>query len=50
MKKNRQSLIEDRKALRDAIKRALALEDAEEVERLTRHLNWLEKKLKRRKS
>lgn len=44
--KDRQRLIEDRKALRDAIKRAMAVEDEEEIERLTKHLNWLDNYLK----
>lgn len=42
----RQRLIEDKKALQDAIKTALALDDTEEVNRLTRHLEWLENYLK----
>ena len=42
MEKDRQRLIEDKKALRDAIKRALVAEDDKEVERLTKHLNWIE--------
>ena len=46
MEKNRQRLIEDKKALQDAIKRALAINDEDEVKRLTSHLNWLEDYLK----
>lgn len=42
MAKNHQNLIEDKNALQDAIKRALAINDKEEVERLTSHLMWLE--------
>lgn len=42
----RQRLIEDKKALQDAIKTALALGDTEEVNRLTKHLEWLENYLK----
>ena len=43
---NRQRMIEDRKALRDAIKRAMSLGDSEEVNRLTKHLEWLDNYLK----
>lgn len=50
MEKDHQRLIEDRKALQDAIKRALALSDTEEVNRLTKHLNWLENYLKENKN
>lgn len=46
---NRQRMIEDRKALQDAIKRALALNDEEEVNRLENHLKWLEEYLKETK-
>ena len=46
MCEDRQRLLEDRKALQDAIKRALALSDDEEVKRLTRHLKWLDNYLK----
>ena len=46
MEKNRQNLIEDKKALQDSIKRALAIGDEEEVDRLTRHLEWLNEYLK----
>ncbi len=46
MEKDRQNLIEDKKALQDSIKRALALGDEEEVDRLTKHLEWLEDYLK----
>ncbi len=42
MCENRQRLIEDRKALQDAIKRAITANDQEEIDRLTEHLNWLE--------
>jgi hypothetical protein len=42
MKKGRQNLIEDKYALQDAIKRALTINDEEEVKRLTSHLKWLE--------
>ena len=42
MKQSRQNLIEDKKALQDAIKRALAISDEDEVNRLTKHLEWLE--------
>ncbi len=49
MYEDRQRLIEDRKALQDAIKRALALNDDEEVKRLTKHLNWLENYLRSKK-
>ena len=45
MEKDRQRLIEDRKALQDAIKRALTANDDEEVKRLTKHLNWLENEI-----
>lgn len=47
MEQNRQRLIEDKKALRDAIKRAITAGDEEEVNRLTSHLSWLEKYLKK---
>lgn len=50
MEKTRQRLIEDRKALRDAIRRALAISDTEEVNRLTKHLNWLDNYLKENKN
>lgn len=46
MERDRQRLIEDRKALRDAIKRALTANDDEEVTRLEKHLEWLENFLK----
>ncbi len=49
MGKDRQRLIEDKKALQDAIKRAMALPDKEEVERLTEHLNCLNNYLGERK-
>lgn len=46
MEKDRQRLLEDRKALQDAIMRALALGDEKEVNRLTKHLEWLDNYLK----
>lgn len=46
---DRQRLIEDRKAVQDAIRRALALDDEEEVNRLTPHLNWLDKEIRKGK-
>ena len=46
MEKNHQRLIEDKKALQDAIKTALAISDTDEVNRLTKHLEWLDKYLK----
>ena len=49
MEKDRQRLIEDKKALQDAIKRALTRDDEDEVERLTEHLNWLENYLSQEK-
>ena len=49
MENDRQRLIEDKKALQDAIKRALANNDEEEVNKLERHLEWLEKYLKEKK-
>ena len=39
-------LLEDKKALQDSIKRALTANDDEEVKRLTKHLEWLDKYLK----
>ena len=45
MEKDRQRLIEDKKALEDAIRRAVVLGDDEEINRLTKHLEWLEKNL-----
>ena len=45
MCENRQRLVEDKKALQDAIKRAITANDQEEIDRLTKHLNWLEKYL-----
>jgi len=42
-------MIEDRKAVRDSIRRALALDDKEEVKRLTPHLNWLDIEIERTK-
>lgn len=47
---NQKRMIEDRKAIQDAIKRALALSDEEEVKRLTKHLNWLEKEIRKGKN
>ena len=49
MEKSRKRMIEDRKAIRDAIKRALALSDKEEVNHLTPHLNWLDIEIERAK-
>lgn len=46
MEQDRQRLLEDRKALRDAIKNTLAINDDEEVKCLTKRLNCLEKYLK----
>ena len=46
MEQDKKRLIEDRKALQDAIRTALALGDTEEVNRLTKHLEWLENFLK----
>lgn len=46
---DRQRLIEDRKAVQDAIKRALALDDEDEVKRLTSHLEWLDKEIRKGK-
>lgn len=43
---DRKRLIEDKKALNDAIRRAVALEDEEEVNRLMKHLEWLENYIK----
>lgn len=45
--KDRQRLIEDRKALQDAIKRALALGDEEEINRLMKHLEWIDNCLRK---
>ena len=47
MEQDRQRLIEDRKALQDAIRTALAIPDDEEVKRLTKHLAWLENYLRK---
>ncbi len=46
--KDRKGLIEDKKALKEAIKarKALALIDDAEIVRLERHLEWLENCLK----
>lgn len=46
MEKDRQRLIEDKKALEDAIRRAVVLGDEEEINRLTKHLEWLDNYLK----
>lgn len=48
MEQDRQRLIEDRKALKAAIKarKALALKDDAETVRLERHLEWLNGYLK----
>lgn len=45
-KPNRKRLIEDKKALEDAIRRAVVLGDEEEINRLTKHLEWLDNYLK----
>lgn len=45
--RNRKRLIEDRKALQDAIMRAMAVNDKEEVNRLTKHLEWLDNYLRK---
>ncbi len=50
MEKDRQRLLEDHKALQDAIKTALAIPDEEEIKRLTKHLNWLDNFLKENKN
>lgn len=47
MCEDRQRLIEDRKAVQDAIKRALVLDDKDEVNRLARHLNWLDEEIRK---
>jgi len=39
-------LLEDKKALQDAIKKALTANDNEEVKRLTKHLEGLKEYLK----
>lgn len=49
MKRNRQRLIEDRKAVEDAIRRAMALDDKEELNRLMEHLEWLDNYLQENK-
>ena len=49
LNQNRQRMIEDRKAVRDSIRRALALDDKEEVKRLTPHLEWLDKEIRKGK-
>lgn len=49
MEKDRERLIEDKKALRDAIKKAMVLEDEEEINRLTKCLSRLENCLRRKK-
>ena len=46
MEKSRQRMIEDKKTLRYAIKRAITANDDEEVKRLTKHLEWIENYLK----
>ena len=47
MCEDRKRLVEDKKALQDAIKRAMSAEDDEEVERLKKHLVWLENYLRK---
>ena len=49
MEKDRQRLIEDKKALEDAIRRAIVLGDEEEINRLTKHLEWLDNYLKEKR-
>ncbi len=49
MEKNRQRLIEDKKALEDAIRRATALGDEDEINRLMKHLEWLDNYLKEKR-
>ena len=46
---DRKRLLEDKKALKEAIKarKVLALEDDAEIVRLERHLEWLENHLKK---
>lgn len=46
---NLQRMIEDRKALQDAIKEAFTLNDKDEVNRLTSHLNWLDEEIRKGK-
>ena len=46
---DQQRLNEDRKAVQDAIKRALALDDKDEVNRLASHLEWLNKEIRKGK-
>lgn len=46
MEKNRQRLLEDKKALEDAIRKAVVLGDDGEINRLTKHLEWLDNYLK----
>lgn len=50
MEKDRKRLIEDKNALEDAIRRAVVLGDEEEINRLTKHLEWLENYLKENKN
>ena len=49
MDQDYQRMIEDRKAVQDAIKRALTLDDEEEVKRLTPHLICLEEEIRKGK-
>lgn len=48
-KKNELTLKEERSNIRDAIKRALSRDEFAEVLRLERHLEYLEKKIRRKK-
>ena len=50
MEKDRQRLLEDKKAFEDAIRRAVVLGDGEEINRLTKHLEWLDNYLKENKN
>ena len=47
MEKDRQRLLEDKKALQDAIKRAVTANDQKEIDRLTKHLEWLDNYLRK---
>ncbi len=48
MEEDRKRLLEDKKALKAAIKarKALALEDDAEINRLEKHLAWIENSIK----
>ena len=50
MNKGKIHLAEDKKALQDAIKKALAINDTDEVNRLTKHLEWLDKFIKEKRN